>query len=86
MHPNSKDITSTRFGRLVVMHERTNVVLEYAGERHPVAEWSRKTGIQATTILYRIHNGWSHEEALTRPILSKKERLAQKKETNDRNT
>lgn len=44
----------------------TNFVIEFAGERHSLQEWSRLTGIPRKTISNRINRlGWSIQEALT---------------------
>ena len=46
-----------------------NVFLEYNGERHTIAEWSRIKGIAAGTIWLRIHHyNYSVKEALEEPI------------------
>lgn len=44
-----------------------SIWIEYQGERAVLAEWSRRTGIRATTIRDRLRSGWTIEEALTRP-------------------
>lgn len=53
-------------------NKRNNVLVTYKGETHIIAEWSRKTGIKASTINARIFlYGWSVEDALTKPIRKK---------------
>lgn len=47
---------------------RTNHRLEYGGETHTMAEWSRLTGINVYRISERINSGWSAERALTTPV------------------
>lgn len=47
---------------------RRNVYLEYNGETHTLAEWSRIVGIKSSTISRRLQLGWSVEKALTKPI------------------
>lgn len=44
-----------------------NVFLEYNGETHTIAEWSRITGINAATIYNRVKKlNWTVEKALTK--------------------
>ena len=45
-----------------------NVFLTHNGETHTVAEWSRKTGLPWARIRQRVLMGWSHTDALIRPI------------------
>lgn len=48
-------------------NRRNNNIIEYNGEKHTLAEWSRITGLHRTTIYNRINRyGWTVEEALTR--------------------
>lgn len=49
-------------------NRRTNVWYEYNEERHTLSEWSRIIGINRATLNYRISNGWSIEDALTKPV------------------
>lgn len=44
---------------------RSNVYLTYAGRRQSVAQWSRETGIGASTLAQRVRLGWTPERALT---------------------
>lgn len=46
-------------------NRRSNHILEYNGESHTIAEWSRITNIPPKTIRYRICAGWSIKDALT---------------------
>lgn len=46
-------------------NRRNNSLIEWNGERLPVAEWSRRTGIKAVTLYHRIARGWSAEATLT---------------------
>ena len=51
---------------------RTNRLLEYEGEKKTLAQWARETNINATTINYRLHNGWPISEALTiKPVIGR---------------
>lgn len=43
------------------------VQVSYKGEVHNLAEWSKITGIERATISWRIKNGWSVSDALTKP-------------------
>lgn len=49
-------------------NRRTNVILEYDGEKHTLAEWSRIKGIPQATIRARLRYGWEDTEK----ILTKK--------------
>lgn len=49
-------------------NKRRNVLIEYNGEIHNIAQWSRITGIKYTIIRERIFKlGWPIEKALTIP-------------------
>jgi hypothetical protein len=43
---------------------RTNVWLEFNGEKKVLSEWSRVKGIPLTTLLYRLKRGWPLDKAL----------------------
>lgn len=58
----------------------TNRRLSLNGEEHTMAEWSRLTGISASTIGSRLKRNWSVEQALTTPIRQKKSFLISKQE------
>lgn len=48
---------------------RDNVKLEFRGEKKNVSQWAEETGLNYTTIYYRVFNaGWSVEKALTTPV------------------
>lgn len=49
-------------------NRRTNLYLEYNGERKTVTEWAKIVGIKWQTIAARVHRGWTDEEALTIPV------------------
>lgn len=40
----------------------------FCGERKSIADWSRKTGVPAYSIQYRITHGWDVERALYEPV------------------
>lgn len=49
-------------------NRRSNLFLEYNGERKIVTEWAKIVGINWQTIAARVHSGWTDEEALTIPV------------------
>lgn len=48
----------------------TNHMIEYNGETHTIAEWSRITGIKYSALIQRINANWSIERALSEPVRS----------------
>ena len=40
----------------------------FAGETKTIAQWAIDLGICAGTIYYRVHHGWTQEEALSIPV------------------
>ena len=42
--------------------------IEFDGLSLSVTEWSRRTGIAASTLSWRLGHGWSVEKALTTPV------------------
>jgi hypothetical protein len=46
---------------------RTNVILEYKGERHTLTEWADIKGIPRSVLRTRYSRGWSVAEALDTP-------------------
>ncbi len=53
-------------------NRRSNVPLQYEGDVLTAAEWGRKTGLSTNRIGARIRQGWSIEEALVTPAISRK--------------
>ena len=58
--------------RWATIHEQanntcTNRYVEFDGEMLTIAQWARKTGIQAGTLQFRLSHGWTPERALTTP-------------------
>lgn len=49
-------------------NKRSNVVVEYKGENHTLAEWSKILGIKYATLRKRVGEGWSVEEAFHTPL------------------
>lgn len=54
-----------------------SILYEFNGESHTLSEWARITGLNVYTLRSRNHMGWSIEDILTRPIISKKRRTRQ---------
>ena len=53
-------------------NKRNNRLLEFNGKKLTIAQWSRETGLKASTIGMRINYGWPIERALTeKPIKGK---------------
>jgi hypothetical protein len=49
----------------------TNIYVEKSGETLCLAEWASRLGTDKSTIYRRLKNGWSLEDAITRPITEK---------------
>ena len=47
---------------------KTNLNIEFNGETHCLAEWSRITGIPPTTLKRRLSRNWNTKDALTKPL------------------
>ena len=50
-------------------NKRSNVVIEYKGEQHTLAEWSKILGIKYATLRKRLEKGWSIEGAFHTPLM-----------------
>jgi hypothetical protein len=61
---NCRWATSKEQGR----NRSDNRILEHDGQELTIAEWSEKTGLSEEVIRYRVSNGWSHEDAITKPV------------------
>lgn len=46
-------------------NKRSNISVEYNGESHTLAEWSKILGIKDATLRKRLNDGWGIEEAFT---------------------
>lgn len=49
-------------------NKRNNHNLTYRGQAKTIAEWSRVTGINKTTIRARLISGWCVEDVLNKPV------------------
>ena len=49
-------------------NRRNNTHLEFNGDVHTIAEWSRIVNINVETIISRLSRGWTIERALTQPV------------------
>jgi hypothetical protein len=47
-------------------NRRSNRVLTYNGESYTISQWAKKLGVPSARIQYRLYNGWSIEDALTK--------------------
>lgn len=47
------------------MNKTNNLLIDFNGEKHTLAEWSEITGINRATIKSRLNAGWTIEKALT---------------------
>lgn len=47
-------------------NRRTNKRIEYNGEIHTIPEWSKILNINVSTLLYRLHAGWSIEKVFNK--------------------
>lgn len=55
-------------------NKRTNLIVEYNGEKKTLVEWSEEIGINYNTLFYRIKSkNWTVEEAFTTPIGARKD-------------
>ena len=53
----------------VTRNTRTNKLVEYKGERKPLAEWAEILGMSRVTLGRRLRlPGWSVERAFTEPV------------------
>ena len=54
-------------------NKTNNRRIEFRGGNLIVAEWSRRVGINRSSLIERIENGWTIEEALTTPRLRRQQ-------------
>lgn len=53
---------------LPLNHRRNNLLLSHGGQTRPLTEWAKMLGIPKNVLHWRVQNGWTTEQALTRPI------------------
>lgn len=51
-------------------NRHTSQTITHDGETLTVQEWSRRTGIKAPALYWRLHAGWSAERTLTTPAVA----------------
>jgi hypothetical protein len=54
------------------LNRRSNVLLEFNGQRLHISQWAKKLGMLRATLEHRIYRGWSVEKALTTPVGGRK--------------
>lgn len=54
-------------------NRRDHRIVIFNGKTQCLASWADETGIRANTLLYRINNGWSIQEAFTTPVGHKRD-------------
>lgn len=52
--------------------KKTQRIVEFNGRKLNINQWSKITNIPSATIIYRLNHGWSANDALTKPIDTKK--------------
>lgn len=52
-------------------NRRSNVMIEFRGETRAMVEWCEMLNIPQDTARYRMKNGWSIEDSLTKPVRDK---------------
>lgn len=50
-------------------NRRSNHVLLMGGESMSAAAWAERTGLDSLTILARVRRGWTHDAAISTPLL-----------------
>lgn len=49
-------------------NKRTNRLITFRGETHPLVVWANKIGLTTAVLKGRLYEGWSVERALTQPL------------------
>lgn len=52
-----------------------NRIISFNGEQHTMTEWGEITGIKEYNIYNRLQDGWSVEDALTKPVIKYRKRV-----------
>lgn len=65
-------------------NRRNNIVIEYNGERHTLAEWAEKLpiNISFSSLYNRLKGKWTIEDAFTKPVDRRKNRWKNEKGNN----
>lgn len=65
-------------------NRRNNIVIEYNGERHTLAEWAEKLpiNISFSSLYNRLKGKWTIEDAFTKPVDRRKNRWKNEKRNN----
>jgi len=53
-------------------NKRTNVFIEFKGEKMTISQWAKKINLNVDTLWKRLNVGWSIEKCLTKPHRYKK--------------
>ena len=67
--------SNVRWETAMQQHRNTtrNVFLEFQGEKMCARDWSKRLGINPSTLTSRLLSGWSAERALTTPVGKRRE-------------
>ena len=57
-------------------NKRGSLLLTFDGRTQCLSAWAEETGLDRTTLRYRLKKGWPIERALTTPLMSRVERWA----------
>jgi len=53
-------------------NRRSNIWVEYQGDRLLISDWAKRLGIQRTTLEYRKKAGWTDKEIIETPLSAKR--------------
>ena len=56
-------------------NKTNNRIISFNGEQHTMTEWGEITGIKEYNIYNRLQDGWSVEDALTKPVVKYRKRV-----------
>ena len=57
-----------------ICNRRSTLLITFNGQTLPIADWSRRSGIELETLRYRIKHGWPADRALTTPSTTNRKR------------